>query len=230
MKNLITMLIVSVIATASVYSQIRLMPKAGATLSNVAYSDDIKDFWDADFSYKLGFTVGVAAEIPLGGEMIAIQPELLWIQKGYNYKYEETGYSEDYNYTLNYLEIPVMVKVKFGPAYLSAGPSIGFGLIGRYNGSYTLLGRETDDDGKVKFGDEPADYEGDDEYIDNAVDFGVQVGAGVRVSVLEIDFRYGIGLTDLYDKPAGFSGDTKSQNRTFQLTVGYPLGGRGEIE
>lgn len=230
MKKVNILFIMSIAVVTSAYSQITFIPKAGATLATVAYSDNMKDYWDADFSSKVGFIVGVAAEIPLGSnEMFALQPELLWHQKGFRYEYEDTeaAYSEDYNYTLNYIEVPVLVKAKFGNFYASAGPSIGVGVVGYYNGSYTYLGETVDGDkGTVKFGNEPANYTGDDEYVDNALDFGVQVGAGVRVSILEIDLRYGFGLTNLYDKPDGFSGSVRSQNRSLQLTVGVPLGGK----
>ena len=77
--------------------------------------------------------------------------------------------------------------------------------------------------GVLKFGDEPANYEGNDYYLDNSLDIGVQLGGGVKVGPIIIDLRYGLGLTNLMDEPDGFSGDWLNQNRSFQLTVGYPI-------
>lgn len=233
MKKLSILLVMSMAITTTLYSQVTFMPKAGASFANVAFSDDIKEGWggsNADFGSKLGIVLGVAAEIPLGGEMFAVQPELLFHQKGYHFEYNDNTageeYSEDYKYSLNYLELPVLAKVKFGNFYVAAGPSIGFGLFGTYKGSYTWLGETTDDEGKIKFGTEPENYDGDDEYIDNALDFGVQIGAGYKISVIVVDLRYGLGLTNMYDKPSGYTGDVKSQNRSIQLTIGYPIGAK----
>jgi len=217
-------MLVSFVVTTSLYSQVTFIPKAGVTLSNVAFSDDIKDSWGADFGSKIGFTVGIAAEIPLGSETWAIQPELLWIQKGYSYKYEEGGYKEDYNYTFNYLELPVLVKIRSGNFYAVAGPSIGYGIIGKYNGTYSENGDEIDDSDLVYFGGDASDYDEDEEWVDNALDVGIQLGAGVEVSVIVIELRYGFGLTNLYDERPGYPNDVKSQHRTLQLTMGIPLG------
>lgn len=224
MKKINLIILVSLLATTSVSSQITFTPKAGVTISTVSFSDDILNAMDADISYKVGFVGGVAAAIPLKGDLLTLQPELLWIQKGYWYGYEEPGYEEDYNYTLNYLELPVLVKVNAGRFYAALGPSISYGLFGRYKGTYTETGQTHNDKGTVKFGTSPNNYQGDDEYIDNRVDFGLQVGAGAKISVLVLDIRYGIGFSDLYDKHENFTGDTKSQNRCIQITLGVPLG------
>jgi len=215
-------MILGVVST--LYSQIIFMPKAGASLSSVMLSDDFK--FDGDtYGSKIGLIAGVAVEIPLIGERLALQPELLFHQKGYSYKYDDgDGYTEDYKYTINYIELPILAKVKFGKFYAQAGPSISYGLGGWYKGDYTYQGQQIDDEGKIKFGTEPNNNPNYDEYIDNALDIGVQLGAGVQVSVIVIDLRYGLGLTNMYDDVAGY--DAKSKNGSLQLTVGVPLGGK----
>lgn len=217
-------MLVYVAGTTIVYPQVTFIPKAGVTLSSVAYSDDIKDSWRADFSSKIGFTAGVALEIPLSGDAWSLQPELLWIQKGYSYDYEEPGYKEDYKYTFNYLEIPVLVKMKTGRVYGVVGPSFGYGIIGKYNGTYSENGGgEIDDSDYVYFGGDASDYDEDEEWVDNALDIGIQVGAGVDLDRIILELRYGFGLTNLYDERPDFTGDTKSQHRVLQFTVGVPL-------
>jgi len=52
------------------------------------------------------------------------------------------------------------------------------------------------------------------------------VGAGVKVSVIVIELRYGIGLTNVDDVYGGYTGSWKSKNGSLQLTVGYPIGGK----
>lgn len=226
MKKRITLLCLSIAAFTSAYSQVTFMPKAGATFTNVAFSDDIKNSWGADFGSKVGFVAGLAVEIPLGQEIWALQPELLWHQKGYSYKYDEPGYHEDNNYTFNYLELPILAKIKTGNFFFLAGPSIGYGIIGTYKGTYQENGSKVDDSDWVYFGGEPSDYDVDEEYVDNRIDFGVQVGAGIEIKPFVVELRYGYGLTNLYDERPDFTGDVKSQHRSLQLTAGFMLGGK----
>ncbi|MEO7988131.1 MAG: porin family protein [Chryseolinea sp.] len=170
--------------------------------------------------------VGVAAEIPLVGKMLALQPELLFHQKGF--KSEDPGdgeYKEEDSNTLNYLELPVLVKVKFGKFYAIAGPSFAYGIGGKSKTTYhdLIAGTTTKSTDKIKFGKEPDNYQGDDIYVDNAFDIGVQAGVGMKISVIVIDLRYGIGMTNLLDKPSGSPYDYKSKNGSLQLTVGVPI-------
>lgn len=224
MKKHFTILLVSLAITTSVQAQVTFIPKVGVTYSSVAFSDDIKDAWGADVGSKPGFIVGVAAEIPIGG-VLALQPELLWHQKGFSYEYTEIAYKEDYKYTLNYLEIPVLMKAGSENFYALAGPSIGYGIIGKYKGTYTENGTDVEDSDWVYFGGEPSDYDEDEEYYDNALDIGMQIGAGINLRALVIELRYGFGLTNLYDERPAFTGEVKSQNRSIQLTLGIRLGG-----
>ncbi len=84
--------------------------------------------------------------------------------------------------------------------------------------------------GNVKFGKEPDNYSGDDLYIDNGLDFGLQLGAGYKIAnLIVVDVRYGLGLSNFIDKDsANGIDDNKSKNRSFQFTVGFPikLGGK----
>ncbi|MBT1710183.1 outer membrane beta-barrel protein [Fulvivirgaceae bacterium PWU5] len=187
-----------------------IIPKAGITLSTFG-GDDAGD----DTKSKIGFTLGAGLNLPLGDGMFSLQPELNYVQKGAKAEYVDEDFNEDVTekLTLGYLEIPVLVKVTFGEAtkfYVNAGPSVGFGLGGKYK---VEVGDESEDV-DVKFGD------GDDEdkyYIEKGTDIGLQLGAGVIVAEkVMIDIRYGLGLTDLYD-------DVSMKNNVFQFTVGIPL-------
>jgi len=210
-------------AITTLYSQIKFMPKAGASLSHVSYSNDLM-YDGEDYSSKIGLIVGLAVEIPLIGERLSLQPELLFHQKGFKYKYDDVDYHDDYNYTLNYLELPVLAKVHFGKFYAEAGPSFAYGIGGKYKGTSDYGNGSETFTGKVKFGDEPDNSNPDDEYIDNALDINIQVGVGIKISVIVIDLRYGLGMTNLYDAVDGY--DNKSKNGSFQLTIGVPLGGK----
>ena len=214
-----------------------IIPKAGLSLSTNTASE-AEDGIENTVSAKPGFTVGIGYNLPVGtvGKgVFSIQPELTFVQKGFKVKSSGEFYdgeaiydvNAEQKYTVNYLELPVLAKLEFGTGnarfFTYAGPSLGFGFGGKIKGDITF-----DDgfqsitekiDGDIKFGDAPQDSgeENDDVYLDNRLDVGVQLGAGVTLfNKVVIDVRYGLGLTDLAD-----SGD--SANRVLQFTVGIPI-------
>jgi hypothetical protein len=115
---------------------------------------------------KIGLNLGLGINVPIS-EIFSFQPELQFIQKGYRIKFSESdqGFSikADGKVNLNYLEVPVLIKAAVGADdlkfFFAVGPSIGVGLGGK--GKLKLetefLGAKesTDEDFKVKFGDEP---------------------------------------------------------------------------
>ena len=226
MKKSIIMVALAALSFTTLSAQ-TLIPKAGLTLSKVAI--DTEDDEDADVSMNPGFTLGVAYAFNIT-ESFSLQPELLFIQKGFRVKesYSSDGesFDDDSKNTFNYFELPVLAKYSFGSGstkfFLVGGPSLGVGIGGKYKTkekySYTIDGityTESESySGKIKFGD------GDDDetlYVDNSVDIGVQLGAGVVIAEkVQIDIRYGLGFTDLSD-------DAKSKNRVLQFTVGVPF-------
>jgi hypothetical protein len=181
---------------------------------------------------KIGLTFGVAYNHEISN-IISLQPELSFIQKGFRQKYRETQngatFDIDGKFAINYLELPILVKASFGESkvkfYVNAGPSIGLGLGGKYEVDYivSILGYLESDsaEGDIKFGDSDNSGEGT-LYLDNRMDLGLQVGGGVVISEkIMLDLRYGHGLTSLNDE----SNDdvAESKNRVFQFTVGYPI-------
>lgn len=205
MKKLL-LIAAAVVFTSASYAQ-TIIPKAGVSFANVG-GDDVEGT-DA----KIGFTLGVGFNMPLGEGPISLQPELNFIQKGFKEEYDVFGTTVDSKTTLNYLEVPVLVKATFGEAtkfYVNAGPSVGFGLGGKVKAEAGDQEEEMD----VKFGD------GDDEdvfYVEKKTDIAFQLGGGVIIAEkIMLDIRYGLGLTDLYE-------DAKVKNNVFQFTVGIPL-------
>lgn len=226
MKKTIIMAALAALSFTTLNAQ-TLIPKAGLTLSKVAIDDE--DDEEADVSMHPGFTIGVAYAFNFT-ENFSLQPELSFIQKGFRVKesYSSDGetFDDDSKNTFNYFELPVLAKYSFGSGgtkfFLVGGPSLGIGFGGKYKTkekySYTIdditYTESESYSGKIKFGDGE-----DDEtlYVDNSLDVGFQLGAGVVIAEkVQIDIRYGLGLTDLSD-------DAKSKNRVLQFTVGVPI-------
>jgi hypothetical protein len=201
-----------------------LFPKVGISVAKIQGEDN------TGVKSRIGLSFGVGYSVDIGG-IFSFQPELLFIQKGAKldysdsqpgfYRFELDGYLK-----VNYLEIPVLFKANFPTnteavkVYLIAGPAMSFGLGGKtklhfyYEEDGFIL--EEGGKGKVKFGDEPDNYEGYNAYL-KRVDISAQLGGGVILyDKFMIDLRYGIGLTDLSD-------NEESRHRVFQFTVGMPI-------
>jgi outer membrane protein with beta-barrel domain len=201
-----------------------LLPKFGVALSTISLSKDFFFSESYDIKNKLGIVGGLGFELMLG-EKMALQPELLFYQKGYKTQSKQSNITYETTLTLNYVELPLLFKVKVGSYYVNAGPSIALGVGGKYknkvSGPFTGSSFET----KVKFGKEPDNNTSSDLYVDNNIDLGLQIGGGYIIAdVIMIDLRYGFGLTNIWDKDASIGyNDNKSKLKSFQVTMGVPI-------
>ncbi len=202
-----------------------LIPRAGVTFSGSSYRPNADFAQTSTQQPMVGFTAGVGYDIFIN-DRFSVVPEINFVQKGMNVS--EVDYPDGYEYKLNseyklnYLEVPVLVKLKFGGVtkfYVNAGPSVALGLGGTYKFRSTFGGLPLNEDvnSKIKFADKPTDYDGNNVYIDNRIDAGIQVGAGaVLFGKVNIDVRYTTGVTNLIN-------DTDFKNRVIAISLGVPL-------
>ncbi len=122
--------------------------------------------------------------------MVALSTGLLLDQKGWHEESNVPGYVASNDITLNYLEIPIFLKVGFSNGnfqpYVFAGPSIGYMFWGyaKQQGSGTL----------------GADYKINDGV--NMVDFSIVGGAGLTFNLssgtqIFVDAGYAFGLVNI---------------------------------
>jgi len=141
---------------------------------------------------KFGLDLAFVADFPLG-EVISFAPELHWLQKGY--EIEDIG--TEGTATLNYLELPLLVKFNFGETSkfgVFGGPSIGY-LLG---GKVILNGVEQEDFFK---------------FI-NRLELGAHLGAAVTIGPVQVDVRYILGISNISDVP-----DVEIRNTAFGAGV-----------
>lgn len=96
--------------------------KAGANISNIIKDGD-KDFKTA---FKPGFNAALFLEIPIIKEF-SVQPELQYSQKGYKATASVLGIPYEYRVTTNYIEIPILAKLKTSNQFaIVVGPQYSF--------------------------------------------------------------------------------------------------------
>jgi Outer membrane protein beta-barrel domain len=227
MKTKIALTTALVFMLGMTHSQ-TILPKVGGSLSFLSASDDFVGS-TTDLKPILGLVVGVGAEFNLN-ESFSVQPEILFAQRGWKAKYTEGPITEKQTNRLNFLEVPIVAKYKFGDFYVGAGPSLSYGIGGKSKWDYKNANLpESNESGtnKIKFGKEPDNYSGNDHYLDNAFNVGVLVGAGYRIAdMIIMDVRFIFALTNLIDEhnvSPGMTFDNKSRNSSLQVTVAYPI-------
>lgn len=177
-KTIISLVLLLIVKFSS--AQFSYGLKGGVNFSNI-YSTSLNT------GFKQGFHVGTYARLNL--IVIEFQPELLFSQRGY----EEENVKE---VTLNYIDVPLMFKVKIFPMItLDAGPQYSY-----------LLSETLDYDNNVltvqpKF---------------NKSELSGAFGASVQVWRIGASARYIVGFSELEKA-------ITSKNQQFQLSLSLKL-------
>ncbi|GAB3811092.1 porin family protein [Pontibacter rugosus] len=206
MKNklIVTAAAVLGLAFAAEAQTITVGPRVGATFSEVNYSGDGADMLNDQLKSKTGVQFGAVANVMVN-DLFSVQPELLYVQKGVKVNFG--GLSTELQ--SSYLELPVLAKVSFGSeqikGFVTAGPSVGYWLSGKIKQKYD--GESEEDD---------YDFTDDDNRTEIGANFGVGAAYKVGTGYLNLDLRYGLGLSNLYN-----DGEEKVKNRVLGVSLAY---------
>ncbi len=179
MKKII--LVVAILAFGFVNAQeTKFGLKGGLNMASLTNSEGGKSL--------MSFHFGGFAEIKLN-EKFAIQPELLY--SGQGAKFSDVG-----NFSMNYINVPVMVKYFITNEFnIQAGPQVGILMSAKFDGM----------DAK--------------EFLKSS-DFGFNLGAGYDLTKnIGVNLRYCMGLSQTQKEL--MEGETASKNSVIQLSVGY---------
>ena len=151
----------------------------------------------------VGFAAGLMADFSFS-DLISLHPEVLFSQKGVKYT-SGGGYTggNTAQIRINYIDVPLLLRVKADGLFFEAGPQVGFLANRKYEIDNTTISTSTDGTRKVDVG-----------YIAGV---GYQLPQGLEVGV-----RYNGGISDLSDPSVG----TKTRNSVFQFQLGYLFGGK----
>lgn len=216
--------LITLFGTTFLSAQIAIGLKAGANLGNVYMTQTLNDL-TPDFKYATGAVAGGVAEFNFG-KFFALQPEVNWVQKGFRF-------SEGINVPIgkldipagveatirtNYLEMPVLAKLKLGndvvQAYAVLGPSVGYAMSGKLITKTRFLFEFDPIRTNLNFND--LDY--------NRFEVSAVGGLGLQVNFNGgkwfADARYTQGLTQLYNFPIV---NEQIKNRGIALSTGIMI-------
>lgn len=186
------------------YSQIGV--RAGV---NIASQDHDPEIFDTPSSI-IGLNLGVVYELGVS-DLLTIQPELHFIQKGSKYEYD-FGTSVESELKLNYLELAIMARLdllEFGDdagLYVGVTPTLGYALSGTTKTTESVGGMSTEVEEDVDFDDDGFER----------LDYGIGLGAGVNFGNIFIDVRYNLGLANITNVD-----DFTINNKGILVGVGY---------
>lgn len=209
MKKLFTLLFVLSVFSIMSYSQMMIGPKAGLNIASIGGDDADQILEGQSLDSKTGFAGGLFFTYQFSN-MFAIQPEAYYTMKGATYS--ESG--ADLTITLDYIEVPVLVKFIIpieGSAIkpsIFAGPSIGFNMTAK---------------SKVEFDGESQenDFKDDTKSTEFSLAFGGGVGFPVGNGELGVDIRYILGMSTFDDSSDPW--DLKNNVINFNLYYGFSL-------
>lgn len=169
---------------------------------------------DLDYKLKVGFHVGVNAEIPIADEFY-LQPGLLFSTKGASW-----DDNNDTKTNISYLELPVNFLYKpvlgTGKLLLGFGPYAGYAIGGKIKGD--------NGDTDLEFESElAANQAGQYIYTFRRFDFGANLLAGYEFNnKFSVQLNAQLGLTNISPEVSGLDKDeNKTKNTGFGVSVGY---------
>ena len=203
MKTFLRMALpLALLIAAPLQAQTTLGVKGGINIATVDTNvSDISDLVDS----KTGFVGGGFVTLGLGS-LFALQPELLYSQKGF--QVDEFG--ETVKFNTNYIEIPVLLKAQFKLAMLR--PAVYAGPVLSFETSCSLSASEV----SVDCDDELAGV-GERKTNEWGAVFGANLDFILGSITLILDGRYQLGLTNLADVP---DSDDSVKNNVWQIMAG----------
>ncbi len=195
--------------------------KGGLTLANMTIKDKNVTYSE-DFKSKVGFHAGIAVDIPLFAGL-SFEPGAMFVTKGYKLEKSTTvagvTMKGEGTMNLNYIDVPLNLKYTLNLGNLnvwgSVGPYIGIGINGKSKASLTVGNDTKKEEADIKFGSD------DDDHL-KMLDYGLGLGVGAEFNHIILGLYYNIGMANLSNIDTD---DYSTKNGTFNITLGYRIGG-----
>ena len=168
-----------------------LQPKIGVSIANLT------DMKDSD--PRVGLVAGVEGEYQVS-DIFSISAGALYSMQGAKNTVSAFGQSATATTKLDYINVPIMANV-----YVVKGLAVKLGIQPGFKVSST---KKTDTSSLVGTGTTSHDIKA------QSVDFSIPVGISYEYSNFQLDARYNLGLTKVFE-------NGKDKNSVFQITLGY---------
>jgi hypothetical protein len=196
---------------AAAQSPISIGPMAGVSFYTFTGND--ADIYGTDLGAnfskgsRVGFIGGGFAEFEFG-KVFAIEPQVLYVQKGAKYDVQLTDGSGSASATLklDYIQVPLLFKAEYREAGRDYAPSLFVGPAIAFKTSCKITASAA---GQSASEDCATDTV-------NSTDFSLIFGLGFELSKFVLQARYDLGLTNV---PQESGVDLK--NGGFAITLGY---------
>lgn len=168
-----------------------LQPKIGVSIANLT---DIKDS-----DPRVGLVAGVEGEYQVS-DIFSISAGALYSMQGAKSTISVLGQSTTATTKLDYINVPIMANV-----YVVKGLAVKLGIQPGFKVSST---KKRDVNTSLVSGSGSRDIKA------QSVDFSIPVGVSYEYSNFQLDARYNLGLTKVFE-------NGKDKNSVFQITLGY---------
>ncbi len=242
MRKKLTILMLSLLVTVAVSAQVgkyrsdlSVGVSGGYVLSNVGFTPKVNQ------TYHGGITAGLSLRYTCEkyfNTICSVMAEVNYSQLGWKEDIldihdqhvvnGETGLPEEYQRTLNYVQVPVFAHLAWGREdkgasfFFHAGPQFGFFLSDATKTNFDIDRRNADERiNNIVRQDTMA--------VENTLDYGIAVGMGMEYSVPRaghflVELRYYYGLGNLYgDTKRDYFGKSNISNILFRVTYLFDL-------
>jgi hypothetical protein len=215
MKKILLLAAISALCFQAQSQNARFGFTAGAAFANMHSKVDGES---DNGNSKTGILAGILVDIPLSSQF-SFQPGLQLVQKGTKDEQTDGSGTEKVKLNINYVEVPLNflynAKSNTGNFFIGGGPSIGFGISGKWK--YDAPGTSLKQD--VKFGsNDDADFK--------RMDMGANFTTGFCFpNGLFIAANYNMGFSNLF--PGG-SSDGTLKSSYFGIRLGCLLKGNNK--
>lgn len=177
--------------------------KGGLNVSNL-YLDDV-----TDENARMGTHIGLFAQFSSEG-IAGFQTELLFSTKGSVAQYSGS-IDQEVKYNFNYIDLPLLAVLKVGETVeIHAGGYASY-----------LLSANVSYEGDLGNGSDEIDKDNLKSY-----DYGLALGVGINVGMVQIGARYNYGLVEIADSNSARTLLGDSKNSCAQLFAAFAFGGR----
>jgi Outer membrane protein beta-barrel domain len=203
--------------------------QGGLNLANITKTNDGQTEKN---NMLASFNAGIIGRFDLG-KIVDLETGVLFTGRGAKAETYFNGGNDYVKSTFNplYIEVPLNLVVtapisKNNGVFFNAGPYIAIGVGGKSKTNSKLGLITSSSTSSIKFSnDDPFTSQQDDAAYNKLkrFDYGINVGAGVKLEHLILKVNYGIGLAKINSTESNNSANDKNKYRTLSLSVGIPL-------